>query len=238
MNLILLEKDELALPLPITDPRAIHILTTLRRRKGDSFDAGVVNGLKGKGRLLEIGEESLWIDYELNETPPPLYPVGLLAGLPRPQTARKILQECGSLGIVEIHFASTARCEPSYMESRLWTTGEYRRHLIAGAAQAFTTLIPEIGLHDSIETALKALLPRYAALALDNYEASGPMRSHPPPALPCLLIVGPERGWTKAERDLFRSHKIPILGLGRNVLRTETASLCGLTLLLAALEFL
>lgn len=236
MNLILFEPNEIETPLPRTDPRAGHILDVLRRQPGDRFDAGVVNGPKGKGILKKILPYELDIDFDLFDEPPSLLPVGLLAGMSRPQTARKILQEAASLGISEIHFAGTEKSEASYSESRLWTTGEWRGRLIAGAEQAFTTRVPSLARHDSLRTALAAIGERAAIAAIDNYEATSPLRTFRPKRLPCLLAVGAERGWSAAERDLFRASGIPLLSLGCNVLRVETACLCGLTLLLAGLE--
>jgi len=238
MNLILFTNAETAHSLPLSDPRAIHILTTLRRKEGDSFDAGIINGPRGKGFVEKITGAELALRFEPREDPPALHPVSLFAGLSRPQTMRKILQEATSLGVRELHFAATDKGEPSYATSRLWTTGEFQRHLLAGAEQAFTTRVPEVRLHGSVSSALEGLAPVHSAAALDNYEATAPLRSYRPPQLPALLLVGSERGWSAAERDQLRAHRIPLLHLGRNVLRTETACLCGLALMLASLELI
>lgn len=238
MNLILFSEAETQTPLPLSDPRAQHLLQTLRRRVGDTFDAGILNGPRTKGTLRTITPASLVLDFEPAGQSPELHPLTLLVGLPRPQTARKILQEITSLGLEAIHFVRTDRGEPSYAASKLWTTGEHLRLLIAGAEQAFTTRIPQLQLHDSLTAALTQLLPGRETVALDNYEATGPLRSHRPTRKQCLLAVGSERGWSPAERDLFRAQQIPLLSLGANVLRTETASLCAATLLLAQLELI
>lgn len=238
MNLILLSEAEAARPLPINDPRALHILRTLRRQPGETFDAGIINGPRGKGTVGEATHEVLNFHFDPDREPPALHPVALLAGLSRPQTMRKILQEGTSLGVNALHFTPTDKSEPSYIESKLWTTGEYRRHLVAGAEQAFSTRIPEVRLHNNFAVALEGLVRQYAVAALDNYEATAPIRTYRPPQLPCLLLVGSERGWSAGERNLIRSHRIPLLHLGANVLRTETAALCGLALLLAGLELI
>lgn len=238
MNLILFGEEEIHSLLPLQDPRAIHILHTLRRSRGDVFDAGIINGPRGKAMVAEVEATGLRLRFDPTETPPDLHPGAILVGLPRPQTARKILQEVTSLGIGEIHFAGTDKSEPSYSESKLWTTGEYRRHLTAGAEQAFTTRIPRLRRHGDLAAALELLLPRHEGVALDNYEATGPLRSYRPQRAECLLAVGPERGWSGPERDLFRERGVPLLHLGDRPLRTETACLCGLTLLLAKLEWL
>jgi 16S rRNA (uracil1498-N3)-methyltransferase len=238
MNLILFTEQELAQPLPLSDPRSTHILQTLRRQPGEAFDAGLLNGPRGKASLMEKREDGLLLDFLPGEDPPSLYPISLLIGLSRPQTMRKILQEATSMGTGEIHVVATDKGEPSYAGSKLWSTGEYHRHLIAGAEQAFTTRVPPVHFHPNLAAALDLLLQRHEAVALDNYEATGPLRAYRPPNLPCLLAVGSERGWSPSERTLFRRHEVPLCQVGTNVLRTETAALCGLTLLLANLELL
>ncbi len=238
MNLILFEPGETGRPIPPDDPRVLHLRRTLRREAGEPFDAGVIDGPRGKGRILHEDGEGVHLAFEPGPPPEPLLPVTLLAGLPRPQTARRILREAASFGTHGIHFMATDRGEPSYAESSLWSNGEVRRHLIAGTEQRFSTLLPEVVLHAGLAEALDLLLPVHTGAALDNYEAAGPLSRFRPARPPVFLAVGSERGWSARERDLFRERGVPLLKLGEPVLRSETACLCGLTLLLAALEFL
>ncbi|MCR4334424.1 MAG: 16S rRNA (uracil(1498)-N(3))-methyltransferase [Patescibacteria group bacterium] len=46
------------------------------------------------------------------------------------------------------------------------------------------------------------------------------------------IIVGPEGGWTDRELDFFKTKKIPIISLGSQTLRSETASIAVSSLLL------
>ena len=76
-------------------------------------------------------------------------------------------------------------------------------------------------------------------LVLDNYES--------PVALskcnllgykPVVVAFGPERGWSAAERDLFRAHAFTFAHLGPRVLRTETAVIAAVALIRAKLGLL
>jgi 16S rRNA (uracil1498-N3)-methyltransferase len=142
VNLILFEPAETDVPLPRTDPRARHILDVLRRGVGDTFDAGLVNGPRGKGKLAALDALSLTLTFTWGEVPLPLDPITLIIGLPRPQTARKILQEATALGVQALHFFRSEKGDANYAQSTLWTSGEWRRHLLAGTAQAFDTRLP------------------------------------------------------------------------------------------------
>lgn len=141
--------------------------------------------------------------------------------MPRPQTARKILNEATSLGVSSIRFFPSEKGEASYAASSLWKTPEWRRHLIEGAAQAFDTRLPEV-VHASGLAALTDALPAGCVkIALDNYEAT--RRLAPAGARPLALAFGPERGWSAAERDILRAQGFGLAHLGVRVLRTETA---------------
>jgi RsmE family RNA methyltransferase len=223
-------------PLPRADPRARHLLEVLRRREGDAFDAGLVNGPRGKGRLERIAAESLMLSFEWGESPPALDPVVLLIGLPRPQTARKILQEATALGVGALYFFNAEKAEPGYARSTLWTSGEWRRHLIAGAEQAFCTRLPEVASGLSLAAALENAPPAASRLALDNYEASAPLGScRLPPGAAVALGVGSERGWSADERDFLRAKNFSLVHLGPRVLRTETAVVAAVALVKARL---
>jgi RsmE family RNA methyltransferase len=233
MNLILFTAAEIARPLPCDDRRAVHLLRVLRRREGDAFDAGLINGPRGKGTVIAISPEALTLSFVWGAEPPPLNPLILIVGLPRPQTARDILRDATSLGVAAIHFVVTEKGERSYAGSTLWTSDEWRRHLIAGAEQAFDTRLPEITHGRRLIEATAALPPDATRLALDNYDASGPLSLQSLSAGAIALAFGPERGWSNAERTTLRGAGFSFVHLGARVLRLETAVTAAVALMKA-----
>ncbi len=234
MNIILFRADEVELPLPRHDPRAGHILGVLRRRPGDSFDAGLVNGPRGRGTLVAVTGEALELAFAWTGEPPALCPLQLVIGLPRPQTARDILRDATALGVAALHFVRTEKGEASYARSKLWQSGEWERQVIAGAEQAFCTRLPEV-THGRTLAATLAVLPAGAArLALDNYEAPAALATcNVAGGSAAVLAVGGERGWSSAEREQLRAAGFGFAHLGPRVLRTETACVAAVTLLKA-----
>ena len=240
MNLILFEPDEIGHPLPRGDARAGHLLRVLRRSEGDTFDAGLINGPRGKGTLTAIGPDALTLAFAWDAAPPPLDPITLIIGLPRPQTARDILRDATSLGVAAMHFVTTDKGEPGYGRSTLWTGNEWRRHLISGAEQAFDTRLPEVTHGRSLLEIIGGLPDRAIRVALDHYEASEALaRCRLPddtagasrPEL--VLAFGPERGWSNAERAALRGSGFVLAHLGSRVLRTETAVVVAVALVKA-----
>ncbi len=235
MNLILFEPAEIASPLPRRDPRAVHLLDVLRREIGDSFDAGVIDGPRGKGTLVAIGADALTLSFTWTTETAPADPITLIVGLPRPQTARDILRDATTLGVAALHFALTDKGDRNYASSTLWRSGEWRRHLVAGAEQAFDTRLPHVTHGCPLTDIVPALPLTGTRLALDNYESPTPLSQLTNLTPTVTLAFGPERGWSAGERDLLRQNRFAFVHLGSRVLRTESACTVALALIKAKL---
>jgi RsmE family RNA methyltransferase len=222
VNIILFEPAETSQPLPLNDRRARHVREVLRFGAGDTFDAGLIDGPRGKATIREIGAAGLQFEFAWGEEPLPLEPITLVIGLPRPQTVRKVLEEATALGVQAMHFVLTERGEPGYARSKLWSTDEWRRHLIEGASQAFTTRLPLVTAGRSLREVVGSLAASGARLALDNYEGAI-LLSEAAVEGSVVLALGPERGWSEAERGLLRERGFRLVHLGERVLRVETA---------------
>ncbi|MFM8333951.1 MAG: 16S rRNA (uracil(1498)-N(3))-methyltransferase [Opitutaceae bacterium] len=239
MNLVLFEADEIGRPLPRSDRRVRHVLDVLRRGEGEPFDAGVINGPRGRARLATVAAVAagaVTFAFEPShpaDTPPA---ITLLAGLPRPQTARDILRDATTLGVAALHFVITEKTEPGYARSTLWTSGEWRRHAIAGAEQAFDTRLPEVTWGRLLAAVTASLAAGGDRIALDNYESPAPFGAALlAPGRPVVLAVGGERGWSAADRATLRAACFTFHHLGRRVLRAESAVVAALAIARARL---
>jgi RsmE family RNA methyltransferase len=203
-------------------------------RAGDTLFVGVVNGPKGKATLMDDGPAGMKLDIVWEQRVEPLRPFTVLVGRPRPQTARDLLREAASFGVQALHFFGAEKGEPSYASSTLWSSGEWAQRLREGAAQAFATGIPAVEQHASLATALEKIADSPGArLALDVYEGTGPLSALAPANGPVILALGAERGWAAAERTVLRTTGFALGHLGPRVLRSETALVAGLSVLLA-----
>ena len=232
MNIVLFNEEELDRPLAKDDARALHVLNVIGCRQGDSFDVGLIDGPRGKARIEAATHRGLELDFHFSETVPRLYPVTMIIGLPRPPNARRILKDLTTQGADTLHFVDTDKGEKSYLKSRLWTDGEYQRLLREGAEQAFCTRLPEVVIHKSLTACLEQLSDATDRLALDNYEAAMPLGTFQRCQERCVLAIGSERGWSAAERNLLRKTSFELVNIGDRVLKTETACIAGLTLIL------
>ena len=237
MNIILFEPQEVEHPLLLNDPRARHILDVLRLGPNGTFDAGLIDGPRGTGTLTAINPESLIFSFSWGNPPPPLCPIHLLIGLPRPQTSRDILRDTTTLGVASLNFIHSDRGERSYRDSSLWKSDEWKRCVIAGAAQAFSTRLPQVTFGMTLsETIARLSSPEIARVALDNYEAASALAAfNPVGAASAAIAIGSERGWSPNERTILKNGGFAAVHLGPRVLRTETACVAAVSLIKAKL---
>ena len=237
MNLILFESKELDAPLPPGDSRVVHVLEILKLGPGDEFAAGVIGGPTGRARLGDFGPEGFaWsFDADPDQTEPTeLHPLVLVLGCPRPPVARRLLKDMSAMGLQEIRACRTDLNEGSYVTSRLWRDGLWRRALIDGAMQGVSTRLPAVRTDRSLESALGGLPAGRGILriALDTGPGTVPMENSPLAGDRIVLAVGPERGWSDRERRILDDQGFRRERLGRRVLRTETACAVGAGILL------
>lgn len=228
MNRILFEARKARYHLAPGDPRLEHARGVLRVTPGDVIDIGVVNGPAGRGTVTAVSPAEVAIEASWRETPPPLPDIHLLVGMPRPQTARKILFEATTLGVRAIHFFFSRKSDPAYARSSLWSSGEWRAHLIRGAEQAFDTRVPRVSHGASLAHVIAETPTGARRIALDVYEGAASL-AEAKPIPPLVLAIGPERGWSGDERKTLRSNGFQLVHLGHRVLRVETAVLAALS---------
>ena len=229
MNIILFSSAEHRQTLGRTDPRARHLLEVLACSPGDDFRAGVIDGPTGTGSLLAVEEERLELAFRWHGTAPPPDDITLIVGLPRPPSARKILYQAAALGCREMRFVHTASSDPNYARSRLWTTGEWRRHLVDGLQQSVATALAGGDLRHSAAQRRAAASPGRRGRGPGQRRGSGASR--------CLRAAPAAGAGTRAGAGLDRCrprsaaapHFIPCT-LGQRVLRVETACVAALAI--------
>jgi RsmE family RNA methyltransferase len=238
MNIILFETKPEGGVIPLSDPRGQHILKILRSKVGDSLLMGVINGPYGTAQITRIDEEGVCVEWEPESESPPLFDVELLVAQVRPICMKRILREAVSLGVSRIRVTGADLAEKSYRDAHLWTRGEYVDYLIHGAQQAVSTRIPELILTRTLddvelpETAVNVVLdPKYGEHPLSSLELRESER-------PVVLAIGPERGWSEREMKLMKDRGFIHAGMGKRILRTETACTVGLGLILHVMGIL
>ena len=254
MNIILFEESEIGKPLARRDERTIHLLKILHKKSGDSFEAGILGGMLGTGRIDSVRlDGSITYSLDLREEPPPRYPVRVAVGFPRPIQIRRLLRDLSNLGLEAVDLIGTELGEKSYRNTKLLTDGGAHAALIEGAVQARDTRLPMLSSYSSLEEWLAErpweketrdkiqLWSTYAGLgisknplliALDNVRPEGALTLLAALGESMVLAVGCERGWSDRERYELEKAGFLRLAMGDRALRTETACVAAAVLAL------
>ena len=247
MNIILFNPTELGKALPRRDERTLHLLKVLKKKAGDTFDAGILGEKLGLGRIDSVRMDgSITYSLDLREDPPPRYPVHIAVGFPRPIQIRRLLRDLSSMGVQSIDLIGTELGEKSYRETKLLRDGGAKAALIEGAIQARDTRIPFLTTYENLDEWLSArpwekplqgennfslwsvyaddaLSKRPLLIALDNVRPEGSLTHLSALGQSMVLAVGCERGWSDREREEMEKKGFLRLSMGKRALRTETA---------------
>jgi len=238
VNIILLEEHELEQNLQKRDERTIHLLKVLHKKTGDTFEAGVLGKMLGIGKIEKINSDgSIKISFLETQRPLPRMNLRIAVAFVRPIQIRRILRELSNIGISAIDIVGTDMGEKSYRDTNLLINGGSFAALVEGAVQARDTQIPSLSIYDNLDKWLKER-PWDAdgnaplLIAMDNVRDEGSLLHLSSSDKFYVLAIGPERGWSDRERDLFLKAGFKRLSMGERALRTETACVAAAALVM------
>jgi RsmE family RNA methyltransferase len=216
----------------------------LHKKPGDEFEAGILGGLRGTGRIEKINlDGSIFVAVQVFDPPPSRLKLRMAVAFARPIQLRRIFRDLSSIGVSAIDLVGTDMGEKSYRDTKLLTDGGARDALVEGAVQARDTRIPEFKIYDNLELWLKDYpwektdnnrIP--LLIAADNVRAEGSFFHLSVTSRPLVIAVGPERGWSDRERDLFEKAGFLRLSIGNRAMRTETACTAAAALAMEKIE--
>ncbi|MDR2602375.1 MAG: RNA methyltransferase [Spirochaetaceae bacterium] len=248
MNLVLFSSlEETNRPLNGKDARAKSLLKNLKKTEGDFFEAGVLGGNTGTGRIKAVSPEGdVFFTLELTRPPKPLLPLRLGVGFPRPIQLRRLLRDASSFGAAQIDLLETELGDENYRKTNLLKDGGAQAAINEGLVQSRGTSPPLLRVFDSLESWIKDAVfwsgPQQDAArekntyggallaACDNARPSRSFSEIRRGFAAAVIAVGPERGWSESERDALEAGGFTLVSMGERALRTETAciSACAL----------
>ena len=244
MNIILLEEHELGRNLSRWDERTVHLLKVLHKKAGDVFEAGILGGMTGTGRIEKINlDGSIFVTVQASDPPPPRLKLRIAVAFVRPIQIKRILRDMSNMGVHAVDLVGTELGEKSYRDTKLFTSGGAHASLVEGAVQSRDTQIPVLALYNNLDEWLKERpwdktdsrrIP--LLIAMDNARPEGSIFHLSVTNRPAVIAVGPERGWSDRERGLFEKAGFLRLSLGSRPLRTETACAAAAALAMEKIE--
>ncbi|HWC12609.1 MAG TPA: RsmE family RNA methyltransferase [Acidimicrobiales bacterium] len=202
------------LDAPELDPADRHPLDRVLRLRPDE-EITVCDG-RGGWRACRMGP-TLEPAGPVGREPRPAPEITIAFALVKGERPEWAVQKLTELGVDRIVLFIAARSVVRWEDERaIRQAGRLRRVVREAAMQSRRTWLPEV---EDVTTFEDVAARPGAALADPDGGA---------PALPAgLLLVGPEGGWTAAER----ARGLPRMALGDHVLRTETAAVAAATIL-------
>ena len=226
MNRVLFEAEECATEgrLTLSDRRFEHLTQVLKTPLGAQVRVGMINGPVGFGEVVALSAESLTLQLELKESPPPAHPAILVLALPRPKMLRRILRSCAEFGVRQIYLIHSYRVEKSFWHSPLLQPENIRAALLAGLERSGGTELPSWQLHHRFKPFIEDCLPSLAAdRTVAMAHPQGGLHLLDLPAADPVILIGPEGGFIPYETDLAQRHGAQLVSLGARVLSVDTA---------------
>lgn len=227
MNLIILEDHHFIddMTVRLGQQHRTHLVQVLRCQPGDKVAVGRLGGNTGEAQVNSIGENTVELVIEpLTTPPPPVLPVTLILGLPRPRMLQRTLQTIATMGVQRLCLIQTSRVEKSYWQTPLLQRESVHQQLITGLEQAKATQMPQVTFHQRFAPFVEDELP-------DLCHGQSCLIAHPGDFAPCpsqpttetMLAIGPEGGFIPKELERFQQSGFNPVQLGQRILRVETA---------------
>ncbi len=226
MNLILLFKTDFTASgtVSLSGRRFEHLRKVLRAGQGAWVKVGLLNGMLGQGKVVELKDDSVKLTVELTDKAPEALPLTLICALPRPKTLKKVLSATLAYGVKKIYFIESWKVEKSYWSSLLLEKEALRGQIIPALEQAGDTMLPEIHFRRRFKPFVEDELVEIVGDSLGMTAHPAARQACPAlPGKPVTLCIGPEGGFTAYEIEMLARHACPAVHLGTRPLRTEFA---------------
>jgi 16S rRNA (uracil1498-N3)-methyltransferase len=221
----------------IEGDEARHLSQVLRVEKGQRFEISDNRSVWLAEIELARKEHIVFRTLKSVPSPEPLLHTHLFAALIKFDHLETVIEKATELGVETITPVVAMRSERGLERAVEKRLSRWRRIANEASQQSRRARLPEINETATVEDALRA--EAHHRLFLDE-ERSGEavldaVRHHAP-GDSVALLVGPEGGWTDAERASARDAAWRVVTLGSQILRAETAAIAGLAIVNAAWE--
>ncbi len=214
----------------VTGQAARHIAYSLRMAKGDSLTLSDMSGNQYDCIIESFTQDSVSAKI-LSCTKAPGEPpckIVLYQALAKGEKMDYIVQKATELGVCEIVPFESERCIVKSDKKGDSAKTERRIKIATDAAgQCGRGRIPEIKPTVTFKEALEALSKNQLAFLCYEGENTLSLKELLPEEIPSCIgfMIGPEGGFSQKEVDAASKCAVKLAGLGKRILRTETASL-------------
>lgn len=230
-------EQPLAAVMNITGQDARHIGKVLRLGPGDEIVVVGKNGQAGLARITGVGTTAVSVALleEIQQRNEPPVEIWLAQGLAKGDKMEYIIQkavEIGAAGIIPMAVDfSAVQYDDAKQGSKVT---RWQKIALEAAKQCGRGVVPEVTAVHQLAAVLDRFGPDTTVIML--YEGAGGTSLKEIlancPAGKYLLLIGPEGGFSPAEANLCRERGARVATLGPRILRTETAAVTALSIVM------
>ena len=220
-----------------------HIKNVLRMKRGERVRISSTSGKNYFGEIAEFSSDMVLVAITQECAPDTELPsrIYLFQGLPKSDKMELIIQKAVELGACEIIPVAMKNCVVKLDEKKAAAkTARWQEIAKSAAKQSKRSVIPTVGRPVSYQEALAAAAELDVALIpYENERGMAATREAIEAIVPGQsigILIGPEGGFSDGEIALARERDMQLISLGGRILRTETAGLATLSVLMYHLE--
>lgn len=234
------EDDIMGSNITITGRDVNHIKNVLRMTQGERIIANDGDGTDYYCVIENISQDEVGLVIESSkkseaELKTKLY---LFQSLPKKDKMEFIIQKSVELGVYEVIPIITKRCVVKLEDIKKQEKKTARWQAIAEAAakQSARGIIPDVKMPMKLADAVKyAKKLEYNIIPFEHAEGMDYSRNIMDTAAGCQsvgIFIGPEGGFEREEVELAKQAGMKVVSLGNRILRTETAGMTVLSILM------
>ncbi|MEE0943948.1 MAG: 16S rRNA (uracil(1498)-N(3))-methyltransferase [Clostridia bacterium] len=214
-----------------------HIKRVLRLTTGDEITVSDSTGTDYTARISVIEEKCVICDItgSVKNNTEPNISVTLYQALPKASKMEFIIQKTTELGIIRIVPCALSRCVVK-LDGKDATKKVERWQKIAdeAAKQSGRGVIPQISPVMNFKAAVEEM--KKSDMCFVPYESAEDTKLksvlNSNQAKEISFMIGPEGGFTPEEAEYLKATGIPLVTLGKRILRTETAGMAVLSMVM------
>lgn len=210
-----------------------HLRKVIQVEAGSSLKICLINEGLAEGIVIDVSKDKIQV--EIQKITDSLEPkTKLIVGLSRPLTMQKVLEHGTTLGVSEFHFFKAELSEKSFLESKFIKDAKFESYMEKGLAQAGVfSKMPSVNVYDKFADIPLEKFASHNKLFLSLNASEFINKNNTIKKLPNVFLIGPERGFTEEEEEIFQQMDFTGIKIGPSIQRVEYATAS----ILAQLEY-
>ena len=218
--------------IKVCGDEAKHMSKVLRLAVGDSVEVCDGSGFTFPGTISSItkNEVEIALGEGMADESEPSTKVYLFAGLSKGAKMELVIQKSVELGVTEV-----VPVETEFAVAKEGKPERWQRIAFEAAKQCKRPTVPKVSEVLSFKQAVEMMKTLDVSLcAYEKEDKTGITEAlnSVPSCKTCGIFVGPEGGFSEKEIEILSGENIPTVSLGKRILRTETAAIVLLTIVM------